>query len=97
MKALDEDQKAVRDLARQADPLDVLARVIARGFRVLWPCTKCGGTGTVRCSRSDHGHRSVAAHPCDERACDDARCAAMRQSLLMASVEAHRIRHEEGR
>jgi hypothetical protein len=85
------EEAAVRDLARECDPLDLAAHLIARGYRVVWPCKACSGTGTIPCDRPEHG-KSLFPHRCGQRSCDDVRCAEQRHFLLRASIEADRLR-----
>lgn len=74
--------------------MDMAAHLIRRGFKVSWPCEKCGGTGTIPCPDPEHGKRSLL-HVCKQRGCDDSRCETQRRFLYLASVEAERLRREE--
>lgn len=92
---LDDEAIAVRDLAAQADPHDMMARLMVLGYAIGVPCADCGGTGTIACRHPRHTTVDVAyqTHTCLERTCPT--CSLGRQNVLLASIEADRIRHEE--
>jgi hypothetical protein len=88
--SLTPEEVAVRDLARECDPLDMAAHLMARGYRVVWPCKACAGTGTIVCTKPCI---FAGLHDC-ERPCEDQRCEGQRHLLLRASLEADRLRQE---
>jgi len=101
MKALDDDQIAVRELAREVDPLDMVAHLLVRGFRVIWPCKICRGAGWIKCTDPRCGITLLdgkPVHACgsaEGRAeCPEPRCTEQRLFLTMASIEADRLRQE---
>ena len=93
---LDAEQLAVRDLARQAAPIDRMARTLVAGYSIGVPCPGCDGTGRIACKDSRHvawTSRGNYLHDCNERECDA--CKERRHTVFLASVEAQRIRGEE--
>lgn len=83
----------MRDLAAQADPLDMIAQLMVAGYVVRPACEDCGGTGRLPCSNPRHDSYRPFEHACDEgRECPA--CATNRRVILLASIEADRLRAE---
>jgi hypothetical protein len=86
------EDAAVRDLARQADPLDMMARLMVAGYKITPNCEDCGGTGKIECTDAFHVSWPTS-HKCTKRDCG--KCEARRYNLLRASIEAQCILYEE--
>jgi hypothetical protein len=62
-KQLAEMQKLFRDL-RPPESCKNLTKILSEAFRLMTPCRRCGGEGTIKCNACEDGQASFVCNAC---------------------------------